>query len=273
MSNNFTSFEDQVEESKQELFEILNEIDFDKLKERGVLININGKMFRFSDVEVIEEESIEEKIRKELREEINVQQKSIREKINNKINQLLTMHTRKQSELEQKERKLEEKYSNISLMPDITFDHLKKGVFVCRGNQQGELIWGMKAIYKPLTVDKYSILKEHRERMKRDCYVIVRTKQRNVIDVDVYDNGLKNALDHYHFGCWGKWKYPKTFNNPNDIIQIMKDAMAVLSNINSGSVAKRQPIGMPRISTVLNRKGESKLETMEEEEDEDVFSV
>jgi hypothetical protein len=50
--------------------------------------------------------------------------------------------------------------------------------------------------------------------------------------------------------CWGTWKNASSWSDPNDIIHIAKDALAVLETINEGSVAKDNPNGLPRLDTV-----------------------
>ena len=48
----------------------------------------------------------------------------------------------------------------------------------------------------------------------------------------------------------GTWRFPREYNTADDIIKIAKDAEAVLENVNTGSVANRNPSGLPRIDTL-----------------------
>ena len=259
------SFEQEVEERKDEMLSILEGISLDDIRSKGLSLNFGGKTFKFTDMEVVDDEDIEEKIRGEFREKLNTQQQRIREKINTKINQLLTMHQQKQNELDRKESQLQARYNNAAMMPDITYDHAKKGLMVVKNSgNHDELLWLFRGKYQCKFFKKSrarkpkAINKDLRRRLVKDIILRIRTKGNQILEVSTHNPDQNmSAFWHYHkmsseSDCWGSWKYPKNWNNPQDIINVAKDALAVLETINEGSVAKDNPRGLPRIETVRN---------------------
>jgi len=257
------SFEDQVQERKDEMMEVLDGITLDDIRSGGISLNFAGKTFKFSDMEVIDDEDLEEKIRGEFRNKLNSQQQRIREKINTKINQLLTMHQQKQNELERKERSLQEKYNNAAMMPDITYEHAKKGLMVVKNDgNHDELLWLFRGRYqakfflKSRARKAKAIKKDLRQRLVKDIIVRIKTKGSQIIEVYTCNpDANMSAFSHYHkmssnSDCWGSWHHPTNWGSPTDIIRCAKDALAVLETINEGSVAKDNPVGLPRLDTV-----------------------
>jgi hypothetical protein len=281
------SFEDQVNERKDEMLSVLEAITLEDIQAEGLTLNLGGKTFRFKDLEVIEDENLEEKIRTEFREKLNSQQQRIREKINTKINQLLTMHQQKQNELDRKERQLQEKYNNAAMMPDITYDHAKKGLMVIKNSgRHDELLWLFRGKYQAKYFKKSrarknkAISKDLRRRLVKDIIVRIKTRASQIIDVTVHNpDATMSDFSHYHIGCWGSWKHPTRWSNPNDLVRCAKDALAVLETINEGSIANRNPSGLPSLETVrehltnMNVDFEDALEKKKKTEDEDVWST
>lgn len=285
-------FEDQVQERKNEMIEVLEGITLDEIKSSGLSLNFAGKTVRFSDMEVVDDDDLEEKIRGEFRAKLNAQQQRIRDKINTKINQLLTMHQQKQNELERKERSLQERYNNAAMMPDITYDHAKKGLMVVKNaGVHDELLWLFRGKYmvkffKKSRVKKpKAIEKNLRRRLVKDIILRIRTKGSQVVEVTTHNpDANMSAFWHYHkmdseSDCWGQWQKPSNWSTPDDIIYCAKDALAVLETINEGSVAKDNPRGLPRLETVrnnlsnMNVEFEDAIKGEEEIEDVDVWST
>lgn len=274
---NTPTFEMEVEKKHEEMLRDLESISVDDLRSEGMSISFGGKTFRFSDVEIISNESNLEMIRKEFKDKLNLQQQRIRDKINSKINQLLMMHQQKQNEIDRKEAQLKKKYSESAMMPDITEDHMMRGLSVVKGGANDELTWVYRAVYNPRFIVyhesdsrgydrkkvKKAIPSRLVNRMKKDILILVKTKGSQVIGVvtkelvtrDSFSGNLPNMAHYHQTGhgdCWGNWTYDKKWKNPNDIISIAKTAEAVLETINHGSLANRQPNGLPRITTLLN---------------------
>lgn len=257
------TFEDEVAEKKEEMVKLLESISLGEIQSAGLSLSFGGKTFQFKDLQVIEEEDLEEKMRAEFRDKLNQQQQRIREKINTKVNQLLTMHQQKQNELERKERSLAAKYSNAAMMPDITYDHAKKGLMVVRNpGKNDELLWLFRGRYqckfflKSRSKKAKAIDKTLRRRLVKDIIIRIKTRGTQVVQVSTHNPDAEmTPFWHYHkmsstSDCWGTWKNASSWSDPNDIIHIAKDALAVLETINEGSVAKDNPNGLPRLDTV-----------------------
>jgi len=257
------NFDAQVEERQKEMEEILEGISLDGIRASGLSLNFAGKTFKFSDMEVIDDEDLEETIRAEFRDKLNTQQQRIREKINTKINQLLTMHQQKQNEFERKERQLQEKFNNAAMMPEITYNHAKKGLMVVKNDgNHDELLWLFRGRYqvkffkKSRTKKPKAVEKSLRRRLVKDIIIRIKTKGNQILEVNTRNpDSAMSAFSHYHKmtggnDCWGSWSHATTWSSPNDIINCAKDALAVLETINEGSVAKDNPAKLPRLATV-----------------------
>lgn len=288
------SFEQEVQERQLEMLEVLEAITLDDIKTTGLSLNLGGKTFRFSDMEVIEDENLEDKIRGEFREKLNAQQQRIRDKINTKINQLLTMHQQKQNELERKERQLQERYNNAAMMPDITYTHAKKGLMVVKNEGvHDELLWLFRGKYQAKFFKKSRARKPKaidatlRRRLVKDIIIKIRTKGSQIVEVTTQNpDASMSPFWHYHkmsndSDCWGSWSRPSSWSTPDDIVFCAKDALAVLETINEGSVATSEPAGLPKIETVrghlttITKDFKDKLDgkKTKKAEDEDVWDT
>jgi len=230
----------------------LDEVDIDKIKTEGMSLRVGNKLVVFKSVEE-NPITVEDEIRNELREKINSQQKIIRDKINAKISEMIEYFNQVKKEYRRKEQKLEQTLANSISMPEVTFDHARRGLSVLKGNK-GEIIWLVQGIYWPKTIDGKHIEKKFSKKMISNIIFMVKTKGNNVIGVSTRQPIGLDYFEHYHQShpdCWGYWKYPKTFESSDDIIKIAKDAEAVLENINTGSIAISTPRGLPRKSTIL----------------------
>jgi hypothetical protein len=265
----FSTFDTEVKQRHDEMLADLESIDVDSLKSEGVTLSFGGKTFKFTDLEVIQDESVEEKLRREFKEKLNSQQQRIRDKINAKINQLLLMHQNKQQEFDRKERQLKRKYEQAALMPDINESHMLKGLSVVKGTNNDELIWIFRAKYNPrfILVTGNTRNKQRKalpsrlvNRMRKDMLILIKTKGKKITSVHTKkaeNDGMRTLDDfpHYHQqgggDCWGTWNHPRDWNTPDDIIRIAKEAEAILETINQGSIAQRGPSGLPRLDTIL----------------------
>lgn len=294
----FNTFSQQVENRQQEMLDLLDSISVDDLKAEGLSLSFGGRTFKFTDVEIVDDETIEEKLRKEFKEKLNTQQQRIREKINAKVNQLMSMHQNKMQEMDRKEAALKRKYSTAAMMPEINESHMLRGLSVVKGTSNDELTWVYRGVYNP----RFLVITEYRKktrkalparlvnRMKKEILIIVKTKGKQVTSVATkqsINDGSRNlpSFDHYHQtgsgDCWGSWRKPDTWDSPDDILKIAKDAEAVLETINSGSFANRSPSGLPRSATLLKNvedvEGHSEATTIEREggndNDDDVWQA
>mgnify|MGYP003608958147 CR=1 FL=1 len=79
------------------------------------------------------------------------------------------------------------------------------------------------------------------------------TKDNNVLSVSTHSMNTLDYFEHYHQAhpdCWGTWVKPATWKNADDILRIADDAMAILANINTMSIARRTPRALPRLDTL-----------------------
>ena len=291
MADVFDTFEEQVEQRHNEMIADLESISVDKLQSEGVSLSFGGKTFKFKDLEIIENESLEDKIRLEFRDKLNNQQTKIREKINAKINQLLLMHQQKQDELTRKEQNLKNKYKNTAMMPSISRDHFRKGLSVVKGTNHGELEWLFRANYKPKFMviyedgsaysgskkQRYAIPTRSVNRLERPIVLQIITKGDQITSIKTLDPETMSDFSHYHTNCWGRWESwkNKRWSTSNDILAIMKEAEGVLETINQGSLATRAPSDMPKFATLLKdvEKYDKKQTTSINKDDEDVWEA
>lgn len=291
MADVFDTFEEQVEQRHNEMIADLESISVDNLKNEGVSLSFGGKTFKFKDLEIIEDESLEDKIRREFRDKLNNQQTKIREKINAKINQLLLMHQQKQDELTRKEQNLKNKYKNTAMMPSISRTHFRKGLSVVKGTNHGELEWLFRAEYKPKFMviyedgsaysgsnkERYAIPARMVNRLQRPIVLQILTKGDQITSIRTLDAETMDDFSHYHTNCWGRWESwkNKRWNKSDDILAIMKEAQGVLETINQGSIATRAPSDMPKFATLLKEveKYNKKQTTSINNDDEDVWEA
>jgi hypothetical protein len=271
MSPTDDTFSTEVKTRHEQMISELESISIDALKSEGLRISLGGKTFKFTDLEVIADDSVEDRIRNEFKEKLNDQQQRIREKINAKINQLLVMHQQKQRELDRKEEQMKRKYAETAMMPDINESMVGKGLSVVKGRSNDELCWVYNGEYNPRFLIHYpnnSVREGNKikkpiptrlvNKMKQPMIILVRTKGNVVVSVVTKkaDGRSLSAFPHYHQqttqDCWGSWSYPKNWNRPSDILRIAKAAEAVLETINQGSLAEHNPRGLPRMSTLIS---------------------
>jgi hypothetical protein len=300
MPDTFVTFEEEVESRHTDMLSDLESITVDDLKSGGVCLSFGGKTFKFKDLEIIQDERMEDKLRKEYKEKLNTQQQRIREKINSKINQLLLLHQQKQTEMDRKEKILRKKYADSALMPDITDKHMLKGLSVVKGVSNDELTWVYRAVYNPRFIiiydETYNVHSKQRKpiparlvnRLKKDILILIKTKKNVVTSVHTKKTKKDNDHDlelpkfnHYHqttggADCWGNWVHPNSWNTPDDLLNIAKEAEAILETINQGSIATRGPTGLPRMATLLEAVqdiSEVQATTEEELDNEDVWQA
>jgi len=275
MARAATNFEDEISARHQEMIEDLESISVDNLKSNGVQLSFGGKTFKFNDLEIVEDDSLEKRLRKEYKEKLNDQQTIIREKINAKINQLLLMHQQKQQELDRKEKNIKRKYADMAMMPEISEKHMLKGLSVVKGSANDELVWIYRAVYNPRFIliadgsfhskkDRKPIPSRLVNRLKKDILIVVKTKKERITSLVTKKTKKDNESDfelpsfqHYHQtnsgnDCWGTWTWETKWNSPDDIMKVVKDGEAVLEVINQGSIATRGPLGLPKLQTLID---------------------
>jgi len=299
MPDVFDTFEEKIKESEEEMCSDLNSVNVDDINSNDVRLTLGGKTFRFTKVEAVEEENVESIIRKEFKEKINDQLTRIREKINNKVVQMQLMYQQMTDEFKRKERKLQSKYKNSAMMPQISREHFCKNLSVFKGDDQGELVWMYRCEYKPRFMIIYNdplgneprkvrraLPKRMVNRLKKPMVIEITTKADQIINIITKEhneslNQLIN-MEHYHRSgsgnCWGTWNayLNASWKTPDDILYWMKEAEGVIETINYGSIADSSPDGLPRAATVkkaAENEGDVITDVREENDDEDAWDV
>ena len=237
----------------------LDEIDIDKVKTNGMTLRMGNKLITFKSIEE-SSISVEDEIRAELREKINSQQKIIRDKINNKISEMIEYFNQIKREYLRKERELKKTLENSQIMPNVTFNHARRGLSVLKGNGR-ETIWLVQGVYWPKTIDGKLIEKKFSKKMISPVVFMIKTRDKKVLDISTRQPIGLDYFQHYHQSqpdCWGHWHHPDSFETPDDIIKIGREAEAVLENINTGSIAIQSPRGLPRRATVYKHISKDK---------------
>jgi len=242
----------KCEDGKHYMFGKLDSVDIDNIKTEGVSMRIGDKIVKLT---VASESKITEidEIKDEYRKKINEQQKTIKQKINEKITELRDYHNSLKNTLSQKEMEIKKLMKDNVPMPEVNFNHAQKGLSVVKGNHSGELIWLVQGIFWPKYIDFVQIEPSYSKRLLSNMIYMINTNHKKVTGVSTRQTIGMSYFEHYHQSspdCWGKWKFNTSWNKPDDIIKIAREAEAVLENINSGSLADNSPRGLPRFATL-----------------------
>lgn len=236
---------------------VMGGLNLDDVKAQGMTVRIGGRVVK---LEVTSETTLpEDDIRDEYIKKLNEKLVSIKGTLNEKMSEMAYMAEEARRDFEKKEKQLNEKLKAAKPMPDITFEHAKAGLSVVKGSNTGELNWLYQGIYWPKFVDSRPISPTYIKKMITPITLHIVTKDDKILSVTTRKTIGLGKFDHYHNtgsgDCWGSWKWAPTWSNPNDILSICKDAMAVLENINGGSLANRSPSGLPTYATVQKNSG------------------
>lgn len=196
---------------------------------------------------------IEEQIRKEFEDKLSDKRNKIKDTIKSKMNEVSAMVSSFQDESERKERQLKDTLAKAAPMPDVTWEHAKKGLSIVKGNGRGEIIWLLKRTYNPIYLDHMNIEPLYVKKLMTNIYLKITTRDKQIIDVSTHYMNSLEYFEHYHQrrpDCWGNWNYPREYKTIEDIIVIADQAMAVLENINTMSLAQRTPRLLPRLETL-----------------------
>lgn len=237
----------------KEVFGLLDSVDADSLKSDGVTIRSGNRILQ---LQVVSETplTVEDEIRNELKQKLHERIKLIREKVNTKITEMSDFVQKIKSEYDRKERELKEQLAKSTPMPNITLSHAKKGLSVIRGNERNGLTWLVQGIYWPKYLDKRPLKKTFSKKLLSNVIYMIDTSGDTILNVSTRKPIGLEYFQHYHQSnpdCWGNWKPTRKWSTPNDIIKCAREAEAVLENINTSSIAKRNPAGLPRRDTVL----------------------
>lgn len=250
-----TDLFDIKEKKLKEIFGLIDGMEADTIKTDGITVRAGKKILKFDFVSE-EYSTVEDEIRNEFKEKLKQKIEFIRDKVDAKISEQTEFIHQQKKEFERKEYELKNKLRNVVSMPNVTLHHAKRGLSVVKnGDHPDRLVWLVRAIFWPKTVDGKIIEPKFSKKMLTPIIILIETLNESVVSVSTRKPIGLDYFDHYHQSnpdCWGDWKHKSTWRTPDDIIHIAKEAEAVLTNINTRSIAIDNPSGLPRKSTLLN---------------------
>jgi len=237
------------------LFTHIDSINIDDIKNEEVHLRLGNRIYKLVCSGDIDETYMENKIRDDFKNRLTEKLESIKKKINTKLNQMSEFVAAIKEDYRDKEKELQSKLDNVIVMPEVTFEHAKKGLSVIRGSGPNKYYWLVQGVYWPKYVDHEPIDPEFSVGLITPVIILVETNKNKIIDVSVRKPIGLTRFPQYHTithdrECWGTWKYEREWRTPTDIIKIAQEAQVILENINSGSLGNRTPSGLPGIETV-----------------------
>lgn len=256
----------KAETIKTSMESTLDGMSIDEVRAEGMTIRIGGRVVK---LQVSEEVSLpEDEIRAEYARRLTEKLQAIKGVLNEKMSEMSYMVEQSRQDFEEKERKLQERLATANLMPDITYEQAKQGLSVVKGGPGGtreadKLTWLYQGVYWPKTFNGRPLDPRYTKKLISPVTIEIVTVGRRVSSVTVRKTIGLGKFSHYHQtgsgDCWGQWNYPREWSTPDDILNIGRRAIAVLENVNGGSLGNRTPEGLPRAATL-----ESKIVSMEE---------
>ena len=239
-------------DSLQSMFQDIDSVNVDEIKNTGITIRAGNKLVKLS---VVSESPIhiEDEIREEFRLRLREKLQEIKNRLDKKVTEIVETTSRIRIEAERKEQELKNQLKLAHPMPDVFVEHAERGISVVKGHNRDELIWLINGIYWPKFYDGKRIEPKYSKKLVTQIIFMIKTRGNKIYEVTTRKlNGL-GYFDHYHQqkpDCWGYWKYPPTFETPDDLLKIAREAEAVLENVNPHSIAQRAPRGLPRKQTL-----------------------
>lgn len=245
-------FKERIEKDKQEVFDCLDSTDIESIKSNGLTVRVGEKILKLS---LVSEETIPgiEQLKAEIRAEINKRQLDVKRKINQKLGEMTEYYSSMRLEYKRKEREMKEILAKAAPMPEVYKEHARKGLSVVKGSGRGKLVWLVQGVYWPKTYDTCPIEPKFSKKMISNVIFRIDTTDGTITGVSTRKPLGLDYFKHYHQSrpdCWGSWKFPKVWKTPDDIINVARQAEAVLENIYPGSIADHNPRGLPRHNTI-----------------------
>ena len=274
-------------EALGKMFEDINSVDVDAIKNTGITIRAGNKIVKLEVVSEVPIE-IEEEIREEFRIRLREKLQEIKNRLNQKVTEIVETTSRIRIEAERKEQDLKRKLQRAHPMPDIFLDHAKRGISCVKGQGRDEIIWLVNGIYWPKFYDGKRIEPKYSKKLLTQIVIMIHTKGDLITGVSTRQLLGLEYFNHYHQqnpDCWGHWKYPSHWKTADDLIKVARDAEAVLQNVNPHSIADQAPRGLPRKSTlsrhltsetnkeVSRKQNQGEIRTGQNEAGEDVWEI
>jgi len=244
--------DDKTKNTVEEISDIIDNINVDDIKSEGLSLRLGNRLIK---LEISEESmSVEDEIKKELKEKLHSRIEIIRERVNEKITDMYNFVQNIKNHYDSKEKDLSAQLENAVSMPDIDISHARNGLSVVKGNGRNRLRWLVQGIFWPKYVDKKPLDKKFSKKMLSNVVYVIETHRNDILNCHTCKPIGLTYFQHYHQNdpdCWGNWNPKRKWNEPYDIIKCAREAEAVLENVNTASVAKHNPVGLPRESTLL----------------------
>lgn len=245
--------DERLEKLKESMFKDISAVDMQDISLDEVSLRIGNQIYKLKRTGEAKDIDIEKEIRKEYSQKLSDKLSNLGKAITSKMDEAMTVVHQLRSEAERKEKVLKDKLAAVVSMPDVTFSHAQKGLSVVKGGRAGQLLWLVRRVYWPKFVDRRPIKPAYVKKMITPVIIMVTTDSNRVVGVTTRQIGNLNYFRHYHQSspdCWGQWSWPPEWRTPDDILKIADDAISVLENINSRSLAIRSPEGLPRFRTL-----------------------
>lgn len=224
----------------------------DDFTSKTVSLRLGNKVYDL----VVSDKNIEvneDEIREEFEARLTEKRLKIKDSIKSKMAEVSALVSSIQDEYDRKERILKDTLSKSAPMPNVTWEHAKRGLTIVKGGGRGEILFLIKRTYNPKYFDHKNIEPLYVKKLMTNIYIKVSTRDDQILGVSSHYMNTLEYFDHYHQArpdCWGSWKYPSHYKTIEDIIKIADDAIAVMENINPMSIAHRSPSLLPRLETI-----------------------
>lgn len=247
-----TDVKSKLNEYKNIMFQTVDDLKVDDFSSKTVTIRLGNKVYELVPSRT-DDLDVEAQIRKEFEEKLVEKRMKIKDTVKDKMTEVSALVSSIQDEYDRKERILKDTLAKSAPMPNVTWEHAVRGLSLVKGSSRGEIIWLVKRTYNPKYIDHKSIEPLYVKKLITNIYVRIITIDNSITTISTHYMSNLEYFDHYHQArpdCWGNWKKPTSWKTPDDIIKAADDAIAVLENINTMSIAKRNPALMPRLETL-----------------------
>ena len=254
----------EIEQKRKEIFELIDGYtdadtsgDMKDLITKGMQMYVNGYVVNFdiTSVEELPADKLKEDVKKQFQEKLG----QIKEAINEKLYSLSESYESLREKLDDELEKAKTENSK-HIMPDIEYEHAKKGLSVVKGSSSDELIWLQRGYYQVKTIDGEPIEPVLSEQSRRPVNVEVFTRGQDVVSVKIRNFKSLTGVRHYHStdggstDCWGDWNYHQRWSDPYDIIDIANHALNILRDVNTSSPGESNPPYLPTIDALIKSK-------------------
>ena len=232
--------------------QIISELSVDQIATNGLTIRCGNRKLELG---ILKDEimSIEDEMKEEFRDKLRDRLQEIKSRLNSKIEEMSEFTAQIRMETERKERELQKELDMAVPMPNVSFNHAQAGLSIIKGGGKGSIIWLVQALYKPIMVNNDKIDTRYAKKLITPIIIMIKTTGKYIKSVSTHKPLGLSSFSHYHQlnpDCWGNWKHSSTWKKPEDILNCARQAEAVLEKIYIKSIAKSDPVGLPRIETL-----------------------